>query len=95
MAAVNFLKSNGPIDEMSGSMIAADGYVVAASPANGSRSGRRRLALPLTVRRQPTSMAVLLVAAFGAFLAFLDSTIVNIAFPNIQKSFPTYTISKL
>ncbi|HEY0226366.1 MAG TPA: DHA2 family efflux MFS transporter permease subunit, partial [Mycobacterium sp.] len=40
-------------------------------------------------------MAVLLVAAFGAFLAFLDSTIVNIAFPNIQKSFPTYTISGL
>ncbi|MGO9099614.1 MAG: MDR family MFS transporter, partial [Mycobacterium sp.] len=53
------------------------------------------MAVPLTVRRQPSSMAVLLVAAFGAFLAFLDSTIVNIAFPNIQKSFPTYTISSL
>ena len=38
---------------------------------------------------------MLLVAAFGAFLAFLDSTIVNIAFPNIQKSFPTYAISSL
>ena len=49
----------------------------------------------LTVRRQPSSTAVLLVAAFGAFLAFLDSTIVNIAFPNIQKSFPTYAISSL
>nr|WP_245850444.1 MFS transporter [Mycobacterium angelicum] len=47
------------------------------------------------MRRQPSSTAVLLVAAFGAFLAFLDSTIVNVAFPNIQKSFPTYSISSL
>jgi NTE family protein len=70
-----------------------DGRTDTATPANGTPSGRRRLVGPLTVRRQPTSMAVLLVAAFGAFLAFLDSTIVNIAFPNIQKSFPTYTIS--
>ncbi len=67
----------------------------AATATNGSRPDRRRLMVPLTVRRQPTSMAVLLVAAFGAFLAFLDSTIVNIAFPNIQKSFPTYGISSL
>ena len=51
--------------------------------------------MDLSVRRQPSTTAVLLVAAFGAFLAFLDSTIVNIAFPNIQKSFPTYAISSL
>jgi MFS family permease len=51
--------------------------------------------MDLSVRRQPSSTPVLLVAAFGAFLAFLDSTIVNIAFPNIQKSFPTYAISSL
>src|SRR5271168_2659284 len=50
---------------------------------------------PLTIRRQPSATAVLLVAAFGAFLAFLDSTIVNIAFPNIQQSFPTYAIGSL
>jgi NTE family protein len=78
----------------------ADGYTttagtVATNDTNATRLGRRRLAGPLTVRRQPSSMAVLLVAAFGAFLAFLDSTIVNIAFPNIQKSFPTYDISSL
>ena len=30
---------------------------------------------------------MLLIAAFGAFLAFLDSTIVNIAFPDIQRYF--------
>ena len=72
------------------------GAGAAKSDRKTVRSGRRRrVADPLTVRRQPSSMAVLLVAAFGAFLAFLDSTIVNIAFPNIQKSFPTYTISSL
>ncbi|MGH3440013.1 MAG: MDR family MFS transporter, partial [Sciscionella sp.] len=49
----------------------------------------------LTRRRQPSPKAVLLVASFGAFLAFLDSTIVNIAFPNIQRSFPSYDISSL
>ncbi|BBX99237.1 MFS transporter [Mycobacterium lacus] len=42
---------------------------------------------PLTRRRQPSSATVLLVAAFGAFLAFLDSTIVNVAFPDIQRYF--------
>lgn len=73
-----------------------DGAAAAtALSTNGDRPRRRRLAVPLTVRRQPSSMAVLLVAAFGAFLAFLDSTIVNIAFPNIQKSFPAYSISSL
>lgn len=42
---------------------------------------------PLARRRQPSSTVVLLVAAFGAFLAFLDSTIVNVAFPDIQRYF--------
>ncbi|OSC41379.1 MFS transporter [Mycobacterium decipiens] len=48
----------------------------------GSRTG-----VPPARRRQPSSAAVLLVAAFGAFLAFLDSTIVNVAFPDIQRHF--------
>ncbi|MDA8435151.1 MAG: DHA2 family efflux MFS transporter permease subunit [Actinomycetales bacterium] len=38
---------------------------------------------------------VLLVASFGAFLAFLDATIVNVAFPSIQRSFPESSISEL
>jgi len=38
---------------------------------------------------------VLLVASFGAFLAFLDSTIVNVAFPDIQRSFPDAALSSL
>lgn len=49
----------------------------------------------LAVRRQPTPTAVLLVAAFGAFLAFLDSTIVNIAFPDIRATFPETSLSSL
>ncbi|OBI45165.1 MFS transporter [Mycobacterium colombiense] len=62
-------------------------------------SGRRlrtgRPPVPLTRRRQPSPTAVLLVAAFGAFLAFLDSTIVNIAFPAIQRYFHSSDISSL
>jgi EmrB/QacA subfamily drug resistance transporter len=38
---------------------------------------------------------ILLVACFGAFLAFLDATIVNVAFPSIRESFPTVSISGL
>src|SRR6516162_9553803 len=67
--------------------------------ANGNtaatRPGPRPLVGALTVRRQPSSTAVLLVAAFGAFLAFLDSTIVNIAFPAIQRYFHGDSISSL
>jgi NTE family protein len=37
----------------------------------------------------------LLVACFGAFLAFLDATIVNVAFPSIRESFPTVSIGGL
>ena len=44
--------------------------------------------------RVPASR-VLLVAAFGAFLAFLDATIVNVAFPSIRESFPDSSISGL
>ncbi|OBH50472.1 MFS transporter [Mycobacterium sp. E2479] len=61
----------------------------------GRRLGARRPAVPLTRRRQPSPTAVLLVAAFGAFLAFLDSTVVNIAFPAIQRYFHSTDISSL
>src|SRR3954447_4192374 len=44
--------------------------------------------------RVPASR-VLLVAAFGAFLAFLDATIVNVAFPSIRESFPDSSIGAL
>ncbi len=38
---------------------------------------------------------VLLVGSFGAFLAFLDATVVNVAFPDIRASFPGTSISEL
>ena len=38
---------------------------------------------------------VLLVSSTGAFLAFLDATIVNVAFPDIQRSFPDVSLAGL
>lgn len=38
---------------------------------------------------------MLAVASFGALLAFVDSTIVNVAFPSIQRSFPTSSLPTL
>ncbi|MCV7077369.1 MFS transporter [Mycobacterium szulgai] len=55
--------------------------------ANGGRQRARNPRGPLIRRRQPSATAVLLVASLGAGLAFLDSTIVNIAFPAIQSHF--------
>lgn len=49
-----------------------------------------------TVKRgRVSSGTVLGIASFGAFLAFLDATIVNVAFPSIRESFPDSTISNL
>jgi len=41
------------------------------------------------------SGTVLAVAAFGAFLAFLDATIVNVAFPSIERSFAGTSLTEL
>lgn len=51
------------------------------------------MALANSARVAPSR--VLLVAAFGAFLAFLDATIVNVAFPSIRASFPGTSIGGL
>ena len=48
---------------------------------------------PLPSRVAPRT--VLLVGSFGAFLAFLDATVVNVAFPDIRASFPESTIGGL
>ncbi|MFL6153255.1 MAG: MDR family MFS transporter, partial [Ornithinibacter sp.] len=50
-------------------------------------------AVAATTRVPPSR--VLLVASFGAFLAFLDATIVNVAFPSIRDSFSDTTIGEL
>jgi NTE family protein len=49
----------------------------------------------LTQRRAPAPSTVLAVSSLGVFMAFVDATIVNIAFPNIAASFPETGISTL
>jgi NTE family protein len=55
----------------------------------------RPLALPAVSLRRVGHSAVLVIASFGAFLAFLDSTIVNVAFPRMQLAFPHAGVSEL
>jgi NTE family protein len=49
----------------------------------------------LRARSLPSSRAVLGISSLGFFLAFLDATIVNIAFPDIAESFPETDIAGL
>jgi NTE family protein len=46
-------------------------------------------------RRGPSPRTVLAIASLGASVAFVDATIVNIAFPNIERSFSGTPISSL
>jgi EmrB/QacA subfamily drug resistance transporter len=48
-----------------------------------------------TVQRGPSPRTVLAIASLGASVAFVDATIVNIAFPNIEHAFPGTAISSL
>ncbi len=50
---------------------------------------------PLRRRRAPAPRTVLAVASLGVLIAFIDATIVNIAFPSIERSFPRSTITDL
>src|SRR6478752_4071415 len=55
-----------------------------------------RLDVPPPVRRRgPEPRTVLAIASLGAAVAFIDATIVNIAFPDIARSFPGTSISSL
>jgi NTE family protein len=47
------------------------------------------------MRRRPSPRTVLAIASLGAAVAFVDATIVNIAFPDIARSFPGTSISTL
>ncbi|HEX6586655.1 MAG TPA: DHA2 family efflux MFS transporter permease subunit [Solirubrobacterales bacterium] len=49
----------------------------------------------LTRRRAPAPTTVLAVSSLGTFMAFVDATIVNIAFPDIGESFPETDITAL
>lgn len=46
-------------------------------------------------RRAPAPVIVLGIASLGVFMAFVDATIVNIAFPDIERSFPSSSIGTL
>jgi NTE family protein len=46
-------------------------------------------------RRRPSPRTVLAIAALGSAVAFVDITIVNIAFPDIVRSFPGTSIATL
>ena len=50
---------------------------------------------PRPARARPSAHSVLAIASFGAAVAFIDATIVNIAFPDIERSFTGTPISTL
>jgi NTE family protein len=54
-----------------------------------------RLARARRARLRPSPRTVLAIASLGAAVAFIDATIVNIAFPDIARSFPGTSISTL
>ena len=64
-------------------------------PLGGWGPARAALRVRTSTGRRYAPMAAVGVAAFGAFLAFMDSTVVNVAFPNIQAAFPHTTVSSL
>jgi NTE family protein len=50
---------------------------------------------PARRRRGPSPRLVLAIASLGAAVAFVDATIVNIAFPDIERSFAGTSVSSL
>ena len=64
-------------------------------PSTNGDSSHAALRVGALAGRRYVPMAAVGVAAFGAFLAFMDSTVVNVAFPNIRASFPHVTVSTL
>ena len=64
-------------------------------PTRPSTSCRERVFMSAIQRARVPASRVLLVASSGAFLAFLDATIVNVAFPSIRESFPGTSIGEL
>lgn len=67
----------------------------ATGEAVGGPSGQPRAAGPPEGAAGERAGLVLAVTSLGAFLAFLDATIVNIAFPAIRRSFPESSLSQL
>jgi NTE family protein len=66
-----------------------------ARPGQRGHAAPGRSALGSRVRRRPSPRTVLAIASLGAAVAFVDATIVNIAFPDIARSFPGTPITAL
>ena len=66
---------------------AATTSAAASAPSEAERPRRRRRAV--------TPTTVLLVSSLGVFMAFIDATIVNVAFPDIRQSFPDAGLGSL
>ena len=64
-------------------------------PGQSERTVPTLPALGGRVRGRPSSRTVLAIASLGGAVAFIDATIVNIAFPDIARSFPGASISTL
>jgi NTE family protein len=65
-------------------------------PREAPTSSPTEVAAPvLTRRRGPSPRTVLVIASLGSAVAFVDATIVNIAFPSIERSFHGTSISSL
>ena len=64
-------------------------------PATTYQLAQARVAGLRPARRRSSPRIVLAVASLGAAVAFVDATIVNIAFPDIARSFPGASISTL
>ncbi len=65
-------------------------------PVEPRKTTEPMLAVPAAApRRGPSPRTVLAIASLGASVAFVDATIVNIAFPNIARSFHGTPISSL
>jgi NTE family protein len=73
-------------------MPAAATVIEGSTEAGHARAG---VSPPSRRRRAASPQAVLLVASIAVFMAFLDDTVVSIAFPNMLRSFPEATIGEL
>ena len=75
--------------------MSSTGVSIEPSPTAEGSAGTVAVAPALARRRGPSPRTVLAIASLGAAVAFVDATIVNIAFPDIERSFTGTPISSL
>ncbi|MFE4260824.1 DHA2 family efflux MFS transporter permease subunit [Streptomyces sp. NPDC056883] len=74
--------------------VATSGSAQASVAAPGSTSAPAPAPAPASASG-PGSGQVLLLASAVTFLAFLDATVVNIAFPDLRRAFPEVSLARL